>query len=40
MSSEELRRGFRDLGERLYSPELTERRRASFEATYRNGNLM
>lgn len=35
MSVEELRRGFRALGERLYSRELTERRRASFERTYR-----
>ena len=36
MSSEELRRGFRDLGVRLYSHELTERRRASFEDVYRS----
>jgi radical SAM superfamily enzyme YgiQ (UPF0313 family) len=36
MSSEELRRGFIDLGVRLYSRELTERRRASFEHTCRN----
>ncbi|MFI5455540.1 MAG: radical SAM protein [Isosphaerales bacterium] len=35
MSPEELRRGFIDLGERLYSQELTERRRANFEETYR-----
>ncbi len=36
MSPEELRRGFIDLGERLYSHELTERRRANFEKTYRS----
>jgi radical SAM superfamily enzyme YgiQ (UPF0313 family) len=35
MSPEELRRGFLDLGVRLYSHELTERRRANFEKTYR-----
>lgn len=35
MSVEELRRGFRQLGERLYSRELTERRRAGFEQKYR-----
>jgi hypothetical protein len=35
MTPEELRHGFIDLGMRLYSPELTERRRASFEETYR-----
>ena len=35
MSPEELRRGFIDLGTRLYSRELTERRRASFEEAYR-----
>lgn len=35
MSVEELRRGFRALGERLYSRELTDRRRSSFERTYR-----
>jgi radical SAM superfamily enzyme YgiQ (UPF0313 family) len=39
MSPEELRRGFIDLGIRLYSQELTERRRASFEQTYRNSAL-
>ncbi len=32
---EELRRGFINLGERLYSHELTERRRANFEENYR-----
>jgi radical SAM superfamily enzyme YgiQ (UPF0313 family) len=36
MSSEELRHGFRELGVRLYSPESTETRRASFEKTYRD----
>ncbi|MGO9917214.1 MAG: B12-binding domain-containing radical SAM protein [Isosphaeraceae bacterium] len=36
MSSEELRCGFRELGVRLYSQESTERRRASFEKTYRD----
>jgi radical SAM superfamily enzyme YgiQ (UPF0313 family) len=36
MSPEELRRGFIDLGVRLYGPELTERRRARFEQTYRD----
>jgi radical SAM superfamily enzyme YgiQ (UPF0313 family) len=36
MSPEELRRGFRDLCERIYSNELTERRRASFDDAYRN----
>jgi radical SAM superfamily enzyme YgiQ (UPF0313 family) len=35
MSPEELRRGFIDLGVRLYSHELTEQRRAHFEETYR-----
>jgi hypothetical protein len=35
MSAEELRRGFRDLAERLYSDQLTERRRANFENVYR-----
>jgi radical SAM superfamily enzyme YgiQ (UPF0313 family) len=35
MTPEELRRGFIDLGMRLYSRELTERRRANFEETYR-----
>src|SRR5262249_14328204 len=35
MSPEELRRGFIDLGKRLYSHELTERRRAKFEELYR-----
>jgi radical SAM superfamily enzyme YgiQ (UPF0313 family) len=39
MSSDELRRGFRELGTQLYSDELTERRRASFEATYRSALL-
>ncbi len=33
---EELRRGFINLGERLYSHELTERRRANFEENYRS----
>ena len=36
LTAEELRRGFIDLGERLYSRELTERRRANFDETYRN----
>ncbi len=36
MSADELRRGFRDLGERLYSSELTEKRRAGFDELYRN----
>jgi radical SAM superfamily enzyme YgiQ (UPF0313 family) len=36
MSPEELRRGFRDLGERLYSHELTEQRRAAFDNVYRS----
>ncbi len=36
MSPEELRRGFRDLGVRIYSHEFTERRRAGFEDLYRN----
>jgi len=36
MSPEELRRGFIDLGVRLYSQELTERRRANFEEMYRS----
>ena len=35
MSSEELRRGFRDLGVRIYSHELTEKRRANFDDAYR-----
>jgi hypothetical protein len=35
MTPEELRRGFIDLGTRLYSHELTERRRAGFEELYR-----
>jgi radical SAM superfamily enzyme YgiQ (UPF0313 family) len=35
MSVEELRRGFRDLGVKLYSQELTELRRTNFEQTYR-----
>jgi radical SAM superfamily enzyme YgiQ (UPF0313 family) len=35
MSPEELRRGFVELGRRLYSHELTERRRAGFESAYR-----
>jgi radical SAM superfamily enzyme YgiQ (UPF0313 family) len=35
MTPEELRRGFIDLGTRLYSHELTERRRANFEELYR-----
>jgi radical SAM superfamily enzyme YgiQ (UPF0313 family) len=35
MSSEQLRRGFIELGARLYSRELTERRRADFEGAYR-----
>jgi radical SAM superfamily enzyme YgiQ (UPF0313 family) len=35
MTAEELRRGFIDLGKRLYSYELTERRRAKFDETYR-----
>jgi len=35
MTPDELRQGFRDLGVQLYSPELTERRRAAFEQTYR-----
>jgi radical SAM superfamily enzyme YgiQ (UPF0313 family) len=35
MTPEELRRGFIDLGVRLYSRELTERRRANFEEAYR-----
>ena len=36
MSPEELRRGFRDLGVRLYSHELTEQRRAAFDDVYRS----
>jgi radical SAM superfamily enzyme YgiQ (UPF0313 family) len=36
MSAEELRTRFRDLGVRLYGPELTELRRSAFELTYRN----
>jgi len=35
MSPEDLRRGFIDLGVRLYGHELTERRRANFEMNYR-----
>jgi radical SAM superfamily enzyme YgiQ (UPF0313 family) len=35
MTVEELRRGFIDLGKKLYSHELTERRRANFEELYR-----
>jgi radical SAM superfamily enzyme YgiQ (UPF0313 family) len=35
MTPEELRRGFIDLGTRLYSGELTEQRRANFEELYR-----
>jgi hypothetical protein len=35
MTPEELRRGFINLGLRLYSHELTERRRANFEEIYR-----
>jgi radical SAM superfamily enzyme YgiQ (UPF0313 family) len=35
MTPEELRRGFIDLGTRLYSHELTERRRANFDELYR-----
>ncbi len=38
MSAEELRRGFVDLGAKLYSHELTERRRASFETAYRTAS--
>ncbi len=40
MSPEELRRGFIDLGTQLYSHELTERRRARFEETYRRAAVM
>jgi radical SAM superfamily enzyme YgiQ (UPF0313 family) len=40
MSPEELRRGFRDLGERIYNHELTERRRAGFEDVYRNSSAL
>jgi radical SAM superfamily enzyme YgiQ (UPF0313 family) len=36
MSSEELRSGFRDLAERIYSFEMTDRRRAGFEEMYRH----
>jgi hypothetical protein len=36
MTPEELRRGFIDLGTRLYSQELTERRRANFDELYRS----
>jgi radical SAM superfamily enzyme YgiQ (UPF0313 family) len=36
MTPEELRRGFIDLGQRLYSRELTEQRRANFDQTYRD----
>lgn len=36
MSSDELRCGFRELGMRLYNPEATETRRATFEKTYRD----
>jgi radical SAM superfamily enzyme YgiQ (UPF0313 family) len=39
MSVDELRRGFRDLGVKLYSEELTELRRANFEKTYRDALL-
>ena len=35
MTAEELRRGFIDLGKKLYSHELTERRRANFDELYR-----
>jgi radical SAM superfamily enzyme YgiQ (UPF0313 family) len=35
MTAQELRRGFIDLGQRLYSHELTERRRANFDENYR-----
>jgi radical SAM superfamily enzyme YgiQ (UPF0313 family) len=35
MSESELRTGFRDLGVRLYSHELTERRRAAFDEKFR-----
>jgi radical SAM superfamily enzyme YgiQ (UPF0313 family) len=37
MTPAELRHGFIGLGTRLYSPELTERRRAHFEDAYRSG---
>ncbi len=36
MSVDDLRRGFRNLGERLYSSELTEKRRAGFDELYRS----
>jgi radical SAM superfamily enzyme YgiQ (UPF0313 family) len=36
MSAEDLRRGFRELGVRLYSHEITERRRAAFDDVYRS----
>lgn len=39
MSSEELRRGFRDLGIKLYSHEHTESRRAGFDRKYREAAL-
>jgi hypothetical protein len=39
MSAEQLRRGFIDLGARLYSGELTERRRANFDNLYRGAAL-
>jgi radical SAM superfamily enzyme YgiQ (UPF0313 family) len=39
MSSEELRRGFREMGTKLYSHEHTERRRAGFERRYREAAL-
>lgn len=39
MSSEELRRGFREMGTKLYSQEHTERRRAGFERRYREAVL-
>jgi radical SAM superfamily enzyme YgiQ (UPF0313 family) len=35
MSAEELSKGFLDLAKRLYSDQLTERRRANFENIYR-----
>jgi radical SAM superfamily enzyme YgiQ (UPF0313 family) len=40
MLPEELRRGFRELGERIYCHEMTERRRAGFEETYRNSSAL
>ena len=39
MSSEELRCGFRNLAERIYGHELTERR-AAFEDAYRNSSVL